>query len=137
MHKDKYNHPTIEGRNDALICPSGFYDGKNYEPFDHMKIREHVIHSWYEDYPSTHPWSEPMPEPLPSQHLNGTDFKTKYTWSKAPRYLDHNAEAGPLAEGDHECEPGKFAASISQSVVWRHHAKNGTECFCSLSCAHA
>jgi len=50
LHKDKNNHPTIEGRNDALICPSGFYDGKNYEVFDHMKIREHVKHSWYEDY---------------------------------------------------------------------------------------
>jgi Ni,Fe-hydrogenase I large subunit len=108
LHKDKYNYPTIEGRNDALICPSGFYDGKNYEPFDHLKIREHVKHSWYEDYPPAHPWNEPMPEPLESQHLKNTDFKSKYTWSKAPRYLDSNAEAGPLARAIMNANPANL-----------------------------
>lgn len=109
LHKDKYNHPTIEGRNDALICPGGFYNGKNYEVFDHMKIREHVNHSWYEDYPVAHPWSEPIPEPLPSQHLNNTDFNTKYTWAKAPRYMDHNAEAGPLARAVMNANPANLS----------------------------
>ena len=108
MHKDKYNHPTIEGRNEAVISPSGFYDGKNYESFDHLKIKEHVIHSWYEDHPAMHPWDEPLPEPLPSQHLNGTDFNSKYTWSKAPRYIDHNAEAGPLARAMMNANPANL-----------------------------
>jgi Ni,Fe-hydrogenase I large subunit len=30
LHKDMYNHPTIEGRNKALIQSSGVYDGKGY-----------------------------------------------------------------------------------------------------------
>ena len=37
LHKDHYNNPTIEGRNKALICPSGFYDGENWHEFDHLK----------------------------------------------------------------------------------------------------
>ncbi len=70
-----------------------------------LKIREHVKHSWYEDQPAMHPWNEGMPEPIESQHLNNTDFNTKYTWSKAPRYLDHNAEAGPLARAVMNANP--------------------------------
>jgi len=108
LHKDKYNYPTIEGRNAALICPSGFYDGSRYQPFDHLKIREHVKHSWYEDYPATHPWNEPMPEPLASQHLRSTDFNSKYTWAKAPRYMEHNAEVGPLARAMINANPANL-----------------------------
>ena len=37
LHKDRYNNPTIEGRNDALISSSGFFDGENYHEFDHLK----------------------------------------------------------------------------------------------------
>ncbi|MEP6711875.1 MAG: nickel-dependent hydrogenase large subunit [Ferruginibacter sp.] len=129
LHKDKYNHPTIEGRNEALICPSGFYDGKNYEAFDHMKIREHVTHSWYEDYPAAHPWKEPMPEPIESQHLHNTDFKSKYTWSKAPRYLDHNAEAGPLARAMMNANPANLAHQYQDPLFGDIMAKKGPSVF--------
>jgi len=97
LHKDMYNKPTIEGRNDALICPSGFYNGKDYEVFNHLNIKEHVKHSWYKDYQASHPWDQPLPEPVDATILENTKFDGKYSWSKAPRYSDFAAEAGPLA----------------------------------------
>ena len=74
LHKDRYNNPTIEGRNDALISSSGFFDGENWNEFDHLKVSEHVKHSWYD-----------------------TDFDGQYSWSKSPRYDGHACETGPLA----------------------------------------
>ncbi len=97
LHKDRYNKPTIEGRNQALISPSGFFDGKNYHEFDHMEIMEHVKHAWFEDHEAAHPWQEPVPTPVPSQNLEHSDVNGKYSWSKAPRYMNQVAEAGPLA----------------------------------------
>lgn len=98
LHKDMYNNPTIEGRNKALICPSGVYDGKNYHEFDHMKIGEHVAHSWYDGQEDgLHPWKQPLPNPVKSHPLEETDFSGKYSWSKSPRYDGMVCEAGPLA----------------------------------------
>ncbi len=97
LSKDHYQHPTVEGRNEALISRSGFFDGKKYSEFDHMNIKEHVKHTWFETVPAAHPWDEPMPTPMESQNLAGTDFSGKYTWSKAPRYNNMAAEAGPFA----------------------------------------
>ena len=93
-----YNNPTIEGRNKALISPSGFFDGENWHEFDHMKVSEHVKHSWFGDQEDgLHPWDEPIPSPVKSQPLHHSDFDGKYSWSKAPRYDGHAAEAGPMA----------------------------------------
>lgn len=97
LHKDRYNKPTIEGRNQALISSSGYYDGKDYHVFDHLNIQEHVSHTWFEDVPAAHPWDEPFPVPVKSTNLADTDFSGKYSWSKAPRYSANAAEAGPLA----------------------------------------
>ncbi|MBR2558060.1 MAG: nickel-dependent hydrogenase large subunit [Sediminibacterium sp.] len=97
IHKDLWNQPKIETRNNALISPSGFWDGFNFHELDHLKVTEHVKHSWYEDYPAAHPWDEPMPNPLKSTNLHHTDFDGKYSWAKAPRYDDHAVEVGPLA----------------------------------------
>lgn len=97
IHKDKWNKPKIETRNDALISPSGYFDGENFHVLDHLKIAEHVKHSWYKDVPASHPWDEPMPEPLKSTNLHDTDFDNKYSWSKSPRYDDNVVEVGPLA----------------------------------------
>ncbi len=97
LHKDLYNTPTVEGRQHAVISPGGFYDGSKFYPLNHLDIQEHVKHSWYADVPAAHPWDEPLPTPLQSQNLNDTDFKGKYSWAKAPRYMGHSAEVGPLA----------------------------------------
>lgn len=100
LHKDKYNNPTIEGRNDALIGPSGYYNShtKKYSDFNHLDIKEHVSHSWYTDQGGAlHPWDEPIPTPVVSQNLENTDFNGKYSWSKSPRYQGMASEAGPLS----------------------------------------
>ncbi|MEO0330173.1 MAG: nickel-dependent hydrogenase large subunit [Bacteroidota bacterium] len=98
LHKDKYNRPTIEARNDALISAGGFYDGENYHVLDHMQVSEHVEHTWFKDHAPAHPWEEPIPTPVEtSTILTETDFDGKYSWSKSPRYMKHAAEAGPLA----------------------------------------
>ncbi|MEM6840817.1 MAG: nickel-dependent hydrogenase large subunit [Bacteroidota bacterium] len=98
LHKDRYNHPTIEARNDALISAGGFYDGEKYYALDHMQVAEHVEHTWFKDHAPAHPWKEPIPTPVEtSTILTETDFTGKYSWSKSPRYMEHAAEAGPLS----------------------------------------
>lgn len=97
LHKDRYNNPTIEGRNDALISAGGFYDGQKFHTLDHLNVKEHVKHSWYTDVQAAHPWNEPLPTPVQSQNLDNSDFNGKYSWAKAPRYMDFAAEAGPLS----------------------------------------
>lgn len=98
LHKDMYNRPTIEGRNDALISPSGFFDGKNWHEYDHLNISEHVKHSWYNNQQDgLHPWDEPIPTPAQSHTLEHTNFDGQYSWAKAPRYDGFAAEAGPLS----------------------------------------
>jgi hydrogenase large subunit len=116
LHKDMYNRPTIEGRNDALISSSGFFDGKNYHVFDHKQVMEHVKHSWYADVPASHPWNEPMPTPLPSQNLMETNFDGKYSWAKAPRYMGHAAETGPLARVVMNANPANKSHQIQDPL---------------------
>ncbi|NQZ75520.1 MAG: nickel-dependent hydrogenase large subunit [Ekhidna sp.] len=137
LHKDRYNQPTVESRNQALINSSGFFDGKDYHVFDHKQVLEHVDHSWYENVPPTHPWEEPLPTPLPSTNLENTDFDGKYSWAKAPRYMGYAAEAGPLSRVimnanpdnmDHQIKDPlfgdimeKMGASVSTRTLARVH----------------
>lgn len=131
LHKDKYNHPTIEGRNDALISPSGFYNShtKQYSDFEHLQVKEHVSHSWYEDHKATHPWDEPLPTPLPSQNLKQTDFNKKYSWSKAPRYMGHSAEAGPLSRCLMYAKPNNLPHQIKDNLIKDVFDKMGPNIF--------
>lgn len=73
---------------------AGFRDHAGQrQPFDQRQVAEHVAASWYADYPGgLHP-SAGITEPC----ATGAEGK-KYSWSKAPRYLDLPAETGPLAE---------------------------------------
>lgn len=116
LHKDLYNHPTVEGRNQALISSSGFFDGQDYHAFDHLKVAEHVKHSWYADVPATHPWKEPLPTPMQSQNLASTDFGGKYSWAKAPRYDGYAAEAGPLSRVIMNANPNNLSHQIQDPL---------------------
>jgi Ni,Fe-hydrogenase I large subunit len=81
-----------------LISSSGFFDGENWHEFDHLKVSEHVKHSWYNNQEDgLHPWEEPLPTPAKSQTLHDSDFDGQYSWAKAPRYDGHAVEAGPMA----------------------------------------
>jgi hydrogenase large subunit len=116
LHKDLYNNPTVEGRQDAVISPGGFFDGEKYHNLDHREITEHVKHSWYQDVSAAHPWNEPLPTPLPSQNLEQTDFNGKYSWSKAPRYSGFSAEAGPLSRVIMNSNPANLSHQIQDPL---------------------
>jgi Ni,Fe-hydrogenase I large subunit len=107
----------VEGRNQALISASGFFDGKNWSEFDHLKIKEHVKHSWYADVPAEHPWKEPFPTPVQSQHLADSDFNGKYSWAKAPRYDGFAAEAGPLSRVIMNANPNNLSHQIQDPAL--------------------
>jgi uptake hydrogenase large subunit len=129
LHKDRYNNPTIEGRNQALICSSGFYDGKSYHVFDHQQVLEHVKHSWYQDVPASHPWNEPLPTPVESQNLINSNFDGKYSWAKAPRYMGNAAEAGPLARVVMNANPANMAHQIQDPLFGDIMQKLGPSVF--------
>ncbi|PHN03818.1 nickel-dependent hydrogenase large subunit [Flavilitoribacter nigricans] len=99
LHKDMYNKPTIEGRNPATISPSGFFDGEKYYDADQKQVAEHIKHAWYtHQEEGLHPFDEPIPTTSMDIHnLENSDFGGKYSWSKAPRFMGHAAETGPLA----------------------------------------
>lgn len=95
---DLYDHPTVEGRNDALITRSGIYDGRGYHDFDHLNVREDTAHSFYRGDKSLHPWQG---ETDPIDPLEGKK-QDKYSWAKSPRYDvpgqgSKPLEVGPLA----------------------------------------
>lgn len=129
LHKDRYNKPTIESRNQALIQSSGFYDGQNYHVFDHNQIIEHVKHSWYEDVPPAHPFSENAPVPVQSQPLDKSDFNGKYSWAKSPRYMGFGAEAGPLARVIMNANPKNLPHQIQDPLFGDIMKKMGPSVF--------
>lgn len=129
LHKDRWNHPTIDSRNQALISASGFFDGSNYHEFNHLNIKEHVKHTWFEDVPAAHPWNEPLPTPLKSQHLGESDFNGKYSWSKAPRYNDLAAEAGPLARVIMAANPANLSHQNNDPLFGDIIKRKGTNVF--------
>jgi [NiFe] hydrogenase large subunit/hydrogenase large subunit len=72
-------------------------------PMDEEKITEYVTHSWYSysggDGKGLHPYdgetNHNYTGPKPPYDFLDTD--DKYSWVKAPRYMDQPMEVGPLA----------------------------------------
>jgi [NiFe] hydrogenase large subunit/hydrogenase large subunit len=90
----------------SLFFPRGVIMGKdlaNVLAMDEKKISEYVTHSWYTyskgDNAGLHPYdgetSHKYTGPKPPYEFLDTDGK--YSWVKAPRYLDQPMEVGPLA----------------------------------------
>ena len=129
LHKDKYNNPTVEGRQSAVISPGGFFDGKNFHDMDHLKIQEHVGRSWYEDVPAAHPWDEPLPTPVASQTMHDTNWEGKYSWSKAPRFDGYAAEAGPLSRVIMAGNPNNLDHQIKDPLFLDIMDKKGANVF--------
>ncbi|WP_028664870.1 nickel-dependent hydrogenase large subunit [Runella zeae] len=129
IHKDLWNQPKIETRNNAVISPGGFWDGKKYYELDHLQVQEHVKHAWYADVPAAHPWDEPLPTPLPSQNLAETNFNDKYSWSKAPRYMNFAAEAGPLSRVIMNANPANKAHQFQDPLFMDIMEKMGPSVF--------
>ncbi len=93
-----YEHPTVDGRNGALITRAGVYANRTYHEFDHLNVREDISHSFYRGQSLLHPWQG---ETDPIDPLDGKK-QDKYSWAKSPRYNVPGAgtlplEVGPLA----------------------------------------
>ena len=129
LHKDRYNNPTIEGRNQALIQASGFFDGKDYHPYDPYQVMEHVKHSWYQNVPAANPFDELAPVPLKSSILENTNFADKYSWAKAPRFMNQAVEAGPLARVIMNANPANLPHQIQDPLFADIMKKMGPSVF--------
>jgi len=94
----RYENPTIEGRNAALIGRGGVYAGGRWYEFDQSRIREDITHSFYEGDRPLHPFEgETRPIDPEAGRAQG-----KYSWAKSPRYDVPGMgyiplETGPLA----------------------------------------
>lgn len=106
-HEDKYNNPTIEGRNQALFMPSGVFDAKNNKHvlMEQQFTREDVSRAWYqEESGPLHPYDR-VTNPVDD---NEHDYESgRYSWSTAVLHSEYGRlEAGGLARqlvvgGDH------------------------------------
>ncbi len=90
----EYPLKSEHGMDDRYL-PSGYImkrDIKGVKSVDPKAIKEHVAHSWYKGDAALHPY-EGVTDP---QYTNLED-KDRYSWMKAPRYMNEPMETGPLA----------------------------------------
>lgn len=88
--------PTNEkDLNSRFFKPGVFFnrDLGNVQAFNPDNIKEHVAHSWYKGSAARHPY-DGRTEPA----FTNQNDEDRYSWSKAPRYLDEPMETGPLAQ---------------------------------------
>ncbi len=111
-HEDRYNRPTIEGRDAATIRRGGLYDAKTdaFAPFDQAGTREDVAHAWYDEPGATHPYERTT---APSAKTD-IDFDGKYSWSTAVAHDGTGrVEVGPLAR--------QLVSGRETNESWRYH----------------
>jgi hydrogenase large subunit len=93
-HEDRYQKPTVAGRNGALHMPSGVYDGATdtHRLMEQGFAREDITHAWYDEAGGPfHPYDRTT-HPIAN---NKGDFNGKAT---AVLHSDFGRlEAGPLA----------------------------------------
>ncbi len=134
-HEDKYNRPTIEGRNAALRMKSGVYDGASdtHQLMDQSFTREDVQHAWYDEPGALHPFDRTTR----AVQKNDPDPNGKYSWATAVRHDQAGRlEAGPLARqlicGGSHGEPFQWTDPLvldmykkmgGASVLLRHFAR--------------
>jgi uptake hydrogenase large subunit len=95
-NEDKYQKPTIQGRNAAMRMPSGSYLSEKdiHKLMEQGFCREDMEHAWYEENGSTHPFDR-VTKPISK---NTPDFDGKYSWATAVSHQEFGRlEAGPLA----------------------------------------
>jgi len=93
----------------SMRFPSGYVmnrDLKGIKTAQEKLVTEHVAYSWYEEGDARHPYKGET-KPKHGEYDTSGEKKSwlglgkttrgKYTWLKAPRYLDEPVEVGPLA----------------------------------------
>lgn len=73
---------------------SNYYPIKSFDdPYFRDNVAESVVHSWYKDIGTKHPWEgETIPQ------YTGFQPNGKYSWVKAPRFKGEPMQVGPLAQ---------------------------------------
>jgi hydrogenase large subunit len=111
-HEDRYNKPTIDSRNGAVIMKSGVFDGAKgtHKLMDQGMTREDLAHAWYDEKGVKHPFDR-VTKPIPK---NDIAFDGKYSWATAVSHNDDGRlEAGPLAR--------QLVAGGTHGEKWQHH----------------
>jgi len=111
-HEDKYNKPTIDGRNAALIMKSGVYDSRTdtHKLMDQSFAREDTLHAWYDEGGPVHPFDRTT-KPIAK---NDIDQNGKYSWATAVAHVENGRlEAGPLAR--------QLVAGGTHGESWQHY----------------
>jgi len=126
----EYEHPTIEGRNAALIGRSGVFANGSYYEFDQARIAEDVAHSYYRGGDNVHPFDGEQNAIDPEVG----DKQGKYSFGKAPRYdvpgIGRLAlEAGPLARRMMAGQPNPAAHQEDDPLMADIVAKKGVSVF--------
>lgn len=112
-HEDKYQKPTIEGRDALLIMKGGVYDGAtdSHHYITHDVVRENTMHAWYDESSrDTHPYDR-----VTTARINHeTDFNGAYSWCTAVKHAElGRLEAGPLAR--------QMVAGGQHGESWQHY----------------
>ncbi|MCA9549076.1 MAG: nickel-dependent hydrogenase large subunit [Myxococcales bacterium] len=124
-HENRYNKPTIEGRNDAVIMRSGIYDGATdkWIQMDQSRVRENTEHSWYNEGPGdVHPFDRTTVA-IPN---NQADFSGNYSWSTAVKDFElGRCEAGPFARQMVAAGPGGHDFQHRDSLIYSMYKAAG------------
>ena len=112
-HEDKYNKPTIESRNAALIMKSGIYDSATdtHITMSQDRARENTTHSWYDEGGAD---IHPFDRTTKALQNNKGDFDGKYSWATAVKDMQYGRlEAGPFAR--------QLVAGGKHGESWQHY----------------
>ena len=111
-HEDKYQKPTIDGRNAALIMKSGVFDSTagTHELMEQAHTRADMRYARYDEPDATHPLDRTT---TPAPH-DVADAGGKDSWSAAASHdQGGRLEAGPLAR--------QLVAGGTHGEAWQHH----------------
>jgi len=93
----------------SLFFPRGAILGQGpIQPVDLSRINEHVSHSWYAGTAALNP-AAGVTEPS----YTSPSTSDRYSWLKAPRYLDQPMEVGPLARMLVASQGGQTEAALA------------------------
>jgi len=112
-HEDKYQKPTIAGRNAAMMMKGGIYQSltDTHASIVQSSIRENTTHSWYDEGNLD---QHPSDRTVKPRKNNVKDFQNSYSWSSAVLHEEYGRlEAGPLAR--------QLVAGGRHGESWQHY----------------
>ncbi|MEL6342416.1 MAG: nickel-dependent hydrogenase large subunit [Myxococcota bacterium] len=111
-HEDRYQNPTMDNRNAAVIMKSGIYDAASdrHILMDQARVRENTQHAWYDEGSADlHPFERTTVAVPKNDH----NFDGQYTWCTAVKDIEMGrCEAGPLSR--------QLVAGGSHGQSWQH-----------------